>query len=161
MSKFFLKNICLFERRRIIFAAAKRGNSSAGRARPCQGRGREFESRFPLHKKSPVSEDWAFLFLCIGRQNNEPPNIHGWLISILIGSRFIKHTHGYKIGNGMAWNTSRSEFGRPLVSACFNLYAGAKVSHLTLFLLKKKSCAGQGRALKIPQNQLPCRNYAL
>ena len=26
------------------------GNSSVGRARPCQGRGREFESRFPLHK---------------------------------------------------------------------------------------------------------------
>jgi hypothetical protein len=25
------------------------GNSSVGRARPCQGRGREFESRFPLH----------------------------------------------------------------------------------------------------------------
>ncbi len=27
------------------------GNSSVGRARPCQGRGREFESRFPLHFK--------------------------------------------------------------------------------------------------------------
>ena len=27
---------------------AQRGNSSVGRARPCQGRGREFESRFPL-----------------------------------------------------------------------------------------------------------------
>ena len=26
-------------------------NSSVGRARPCQGRGREFESRFPLSKK--------------------------------------------------------------------------------------------------------------
>ena len=26
----------------------KCGNSSVGRARPCQGRGREFESRFPL-----------------------------------------------------------------------------------------------------------------
>ncbi len=26
------------------------GNSSVGRARPCQGRGREFESRFPLQK---------------------------------------------------------------------------------------------------------------
>ena len=26
----------------------RRGNSSVGRARPCQGRGREFESRFPL-----------------------------------------------------------------------------------------------------------------
>ncbi len=25
-----------------------RGNSSAGRAQPCQGWGREFESRFPL-----------------------------------------------------------------------------------------------------------------
>ncbi len=25
-----------------------RGNSSVGRARPCQGRGREFEPRFPL-----------------------------------------------------------------------------------------------------------------
>ena len=25
------------------------GNSSVGRARPCQGRGREFESRLPLH----------------------------------------------------------------------------------------------------------------
>ena len=29
--------------------AGSRGNSSVGRARPCQGRGREFESRFPLH----------------------------------------------------------------------------------------------------------------
>ena len=27
------------------------GNSSVGRARPCQGRGREFESRFPLKMK--------------------------------------------------------------------------------------------------------------
>jgi hypothetical protein len=26
------------------------GNSSVGRARPCQGRGREFESRFPLNR---------------------------------------------------------------------------------------------------------------
>ena len=31
------------------------GNSSAGRARPCQGRGREFESRFPLQiHKAPI-----------------------------------------------------------------------------------------------------------
>ena len=28
------------------------GNSSVGRARPCQGRGREFESRLPLHSKT-------------------------------------------------------------------------------------------------------------
>jgi hypothetical protein len=31
-----------------ILARSLRGNSSVGRARPCQGRGREFESRFPL-----------------------------------------------------------------------------------------------------------------
>jgi hypothetical protein len=30
------------------FNRLRRGNSSVGRARPCQGRGREFESRFPL-----------------------------------------------------------------------------------------------------------------
>jgi hypothetical protein len=29
-----------------------RGNSSAGRAQPCQGWGREFESRFPLQLRS-------------------------------------------------------------------------------------------------------------
>ncbi len=30
------------------------GNSSVGRARPCQGRGREFESRFPLKKREVI-----------------------------------------------------------------------------------------------------------
>ena len=33
---------------RSVKCAVQRGNSSVGRARPCQGRGREFESRFPL-----------------------------------------------------------------------------------------------------------------
>ena len=36
------------------------GNSSVGRAQPCQGWGREFEPRFPLHK--PQSNSGAFLF---------------------------------------------------------------------------------------------------
>ena len=34
-----------------IFRRKICGNSSVGRARPCQGRGREFESRFPLQTK--------------------------------------------------------------------------------------------------------------
>ena len=42
-----MKNIHIFA---IPFGL--RGNSSVGRARPCQGRGREFESRFPLKNKS-------------------------------------------------------------------------------------------------------------
>ena len=39
-----------------------RGNSSVGRARPCQGRGREFESRFPLQIcRRPRSSGSRFL----------------------------------------------------------------------------------------------------
>ena len=38
------------------------GNSSVGRARPCQGRGREFESRFPLQfQQSLGSPGFCFL----------------------------------------------------------------------------------------------------
>ena len=37
-------------KKRCIFAALFSGSSSVGRARPCQGRGREFESRLPLLK---------------------------------------------------------------------------------------------------------------
>ena len=38
--------------KRIGFAKVFCGNSSVGRAQPCQGWGREFESRFPL--KEPL-----------------------------------------------------------------------------------------------------------
>ena len=37
------------------------GNSSVGRAQPCQGWGREFESRFPLWKSSSYRNVTAFL----------------------------------------------------------------------------------------------------
>ncbi len=36
------------------------GNSSVGRAQPCQGWGREFESRFPLQKKVSRNADLNF-----------------------------------------------------------------------------------------------------
>ncbi len=42
------------------------GNSSVGRAQPCQGWGREFESRFPLQIK-------VLIHL---RQSDEIPNHH-------------------------------------------------------------------------------------
>ena len=38
----------------------KRGSSSVGRARPCQGRGREFESRFPLQRESHFGSLFCF-----------------------------------------------------------------------------------------------------
>ena len=37
------------------------GNSSVGRAQPCQGWGREFESRFPLQFYNPPT--WWIIFL--------------------------------------------------------------------------------------------------
>ena len=44
------------------FALCSRcGNSSVGRARPCQGRGREFESRFPLQIQQVT---WRGHFTC-------------------------------------------------------------------------------------------------
>ena len=42
----------------------KCGNSSVGRAQPCQGWGREFKSRFPLsEQKKPFEIRTAFLFM--------------------------------------------------------------------------------------------------
>ena len=37
------------------------GNSSVGRARPCQGRGREFEPRFSLHDKTYIYHPSSFI----------------------------------------------------------------------------------------------------
>ncbi len=39
------------------------GNSSVGRARPCQGRGREFESRFPLQISKKTSAQPRFFLV--------------------------------------------------------------------------------------------------
>ena len=40
---------------RVKATTSPRGNSSVGRAQPCQGWGREFESRFPLTSKQVFS----------------------------------------------------------------------------------------------------------
>ncbi len=43
----------------------KCGNSSVGRAQPCQGWGREFESRFPLQNREALVKAKASLFFNI------------------------------------------------------------------------------------------------
>lgn len=43
-----------------------RGNSSVGRAQPCQGWGREFESRFPLQVVENLSKVLGFCFFRLG-----------------------------------------------------------------------------------------------
>ncbi len=52
---FFLK-ILFYKKKSCTFADPKTsGSSSVGRAQPCQGWGREFESRFPLS----YNEQWS------------------------------------------------------------------------------------------------------
>ncbi len=46
------RRLGVYASRRLVF----RGNSSVGRAQPCQGWGRGFESRFPL---SPGLNGWG------------------------------------------------------------------------------------------------------
>ena len=52
-----IRRLTVDTRRSVRNMRGPRGNSSVGRARPCQGRGREFESRFPLHVWFNVSQE--------------------------------------------------------------------------------------------------------
>lgn len=54
-----------------IAGEIQRGNSSVGRAQPCQGWGREFESRFPLQNflELEVITGWVAEWLCSGLQS--------------------------------------------------------------------------------------------
>ena len=67
---FFVKKFGQFKKKQYLCTRFRKkaesncGNSSVGRARPCQGRGRGFESRFPLRFfQNPVQNGGsAFLF---------------------------------------------------------------------------------------------------
>ena len=65
----------------IYLCNPNRGNSSVGRARPCQGRGREFESRFPLQSEGQFPAD---LFSC-------PDLPDGTLYDAAQGLREVEH----------------------------------------------------------------------
>ena len=67
LQTFWLKN--LGERKKLVPLQSQCGNSSVGRARPCQGRGREFESRFPLHDGSLL----AVVYFCAPRDPDARP----------------------------------------------------------------------------------------
>jgi hypothetical protein len=72
----------------------KRGNSSVGRARPCQGRGREFESRFPLQVKKAdfLSRLFAFrVFLWLVYCRASTSLVFSGVIRTLPLSAFDKH----------------------------------------------------------------------
>ena len=77
---FFLKRVCLLRKRPLYLhsqsARNTSGSSSVGRARPCQGRGRGFESRLPL-EKIPNRKAWNFLFKNLFRVCLPPEK--GWI----------------------------------------------------------------------------------
>ncbi len=49
------------------------GRSSSGRARPCQGRGSEFEPRRPLQKEYPIRQDGVFFVECAAAPETSLP----------------------------------------------------------------------------------------
>jgi hypothetical protein len=60
--------ICLPLHRKRKTAVAQRENSSVGRARPCQGRGRGFESRFSLQERT--MKYWQWITEILIRENS-------------------------------------------------------------------------------------------
>ena len=62
-SAFFFKKVCRIKINAYLCNPIRevRGNSSVGRAQPCQGWGREFEPRFPLQKKKSAEMLTYFL----------------------------------------------------------------------------------------------------
>ncbi len=82
----FLLYLCTRNPIEILIATSKTscGNSSVGRAQPCQGWGREFESRFPLQKPEKVektSRPFSFLPFGICYLSPKPPFCKGGLWS--------------------------------------------------------------------------------
>ena len=71
-------------RRAVGLHITKCGNSSVGRARPCQGRGREFKSRFPLFNQTVARlSDFVYRleFATLSPVGKRPKEIINCLIS--------------------------------------------------------------------------------
>ena len=61
LSYFFCINELTLFLHHVLYTAC--GNSSVGRAQPCQGWGREFESRFPLQNSKSLSRKIGAFFI--------------------------------------------------------------------------------------------------
>ena len=68
------------------------GNSSVGRAQPCQGWGREFESRFPLNKKS--QRNLRLFCFCASRGKNRSPRTRGKVLLYKLSKNQIRVGQG-------------------------------------------------------------------
>ena len=72
------------------------GNSSVGRARPCQGRGREFESRFPLQIFQTPQKTKTYLVFKYDPLMGPRPNV-GQLANLVSRSKFFRHLKKLKL----------------------------------------------------------------
>jgi hypothetical protein len=80
------------------------GNSSVGRAQPCQGWGREFESRFPLHEfcsqeKEEMDFGWVAEWPCSGLQSRVRRFDSGLSLHFRIDSNGIFFRQGDELSN--------------------------------------------------------------
>ena len=100
-----IANVCWF-RENTYLCNRNRGNSSVGRAQPCQGWGREFESRFPLHaenncivNKAQVAElvDAHVSGACVERHAGSSP-VLGTMKQWNIQQEFIETHHVFVKG---------------------------------------------------------------
>ncbi len=78
------------------------GNSSVGRARPCQGRGREFESRFPLQTPYSYQQEYTFYIFSIRKYKNK--NI-GWMVEWLY-SGLQNRGHQFESGSSLHFSNA-------------------------------------------------------
>ena len=123
---------------RVSFSAPNHcGSSSVGRARPCQGRGREFESRFPLKiNGTPSFSTGRFCFKCLKISNlqngGSPPafsffpksvqeSVQGGLKEAILNSkitRFFSRKTPNRI-NFFAWEVCKI---RPMAAKVFKAF---------------------------------------
>jgi hypothetical protein len=68
-----------------------RGRGSAGRASPCQGEGRGFESRRPLHSEDPLNEG---VFVVFGAS---PPEFEGVVLLSAAGVHGERSTNRHLV----------------------------------------------------------------
>ena len=99
------------------------GNSSVGRAQPCQGWGREFEPRFPLVRER-VREIWLF-FLCeIFGSNSRPID---------------QSASGREAGSSLVFRSKSKSFEDKIKQrGCLTLFFVRQplLSKITLYLIK-------------------------
>ena len=83
------------------------GNSSVGRAQPCQGWGREFESRFPLLESATYRNEVADFLFTRGRERDKSAFPWPWLPLPLHKTLHWKHVFPPASNDAKQWLSNK------------------------------------------------------